>query len=241
MHEIPDLSNRPQTPDAELRPAIEQMASGRRITRDQERIALRALEDADFALLANRALQQGADPEFLRRTSPFAFAQLARKIGLSAEQAHAAIERAHKFGPGSFAEDSAEEMLWLLMVKHSADEMENAHATCAEIVRRSAHHLVEFERYASQADHPEQDAREHREELIRITQPIGIAEQGENIPLYTSDIGHYLAYRSGHPVAAVRASNGLVFYGTDGSVTLSEAGIACDKQISDFFGIVFPK
>ncbi len=68
-----------------------------------------------------------------------------------------------------------------------------------------------------------------------------MADQGENIPLYTSDIGHYLAYRSGHPIAAVRAADGLVFYGTDGSVTLSEAGIACDKQITDYFGIVFPK
>lgn len=221
--------------------SIEVLASNRSISRDQERVSMRVLEDADFALMANRSLHQGADPEFLRRTAPASVKRLADLLGLDESEAHRAIEQAHKLGPGSLAEDSAQEWLWLLMAMHSLDEAKQDDVDPGEVMRRSAHCLVDFEKFASACEDPETDARNQRERFIQEYRPIGDADLGEGIPLYDSDIGHYVAYRSGIPVAAVLSKHGLVFYGSDGSVTLKESGVEVDKELSPYFGIVFPK
>jgi hypothetical protein len=229
------------------RAQIVDLSKRRLITRDQERIADGALQDPDFALLANRALNQGTDPELLLRTVPEAVMSVGGRLGLSREQATKAIQTAHRTGPGSLSKDSAEEWLWLILAKHSLDEAAKP-VRPEDVLAESARKIVEFERYAfDYTSEPTiarralmRDAKEFRDQIIQRTTPVGDAPQGSGIPLYDSDMGFYAAYRTGHPVAAVRDANGLVFYGTDGSVTLEAAGIKVDKLLSPTFGIVFP-
>jgi len=54
------------------------------------------------------------------------------------------------------------------------------------------------------------------------------------------DRGFYAGYKQGHHVVAVD-DGGLRFWGTDTSITLKEAAIEVDKQISPYFGVVFHK
>lgn len=219
---------------------IAELAQTRQINRDQERIAVTAIGDADFALLANRALQQGTDPELLRRTVPESVYTVAATLGLTPEQADNAITRAHRTGPGLLPIDSADEWLWLTLAKHSVDET-NTPQEPAQVLAESARRIVAFERYAASMPNVEGDARAYRETIIARTQSIGTAPLGSGVPLYENDLGFYVAYRTGSPVAAVRTPEGLTLYGTNGSTTLADAGITVDKQLSDTFGIVFPK
>lgn len=226
------------TPES-VRTQIADLSKTRRINRDQERIADTALQDPDFALLANRALNQGTDPELLLRTVPESVYRIAQHLGLTPDEAARAIKTAHRTGPGSLPKDSPEEWLWLSLAKHSIDEA--AKPTEPErMLAASARKIVAFEKYAEKMLFVESDAMHFRGEIINRTQPLGDAPQGSGVPLYDSDMGFYVAYRTGHSVAAVRSSDGLIFYGTDGSVTLEAAGIKVDKQLSPTFGIVFP-
>jgi len=233
-----------------VRSNITELSKSRKITRDQERIADGALENQDFALLANRILNQGTDPELLRRTVPEAVYFVATQLGMTQEEADKAIETAHKMGPGSLPVDSKQEWLWLILAKHSVDEAEKPE-TPAAVLRSSARKIVALENYADSKPTPEAveaDAREFRKLKLAETQPIGKAPQQmktkegtlADIPLYDHDLGFYAAYRSGSPIAAVKDKDGLVFYGSDGSLTLEEAGIKLDKPLSPYFGIVFP-
>jgi len=62
------------------------------------------------------------------------------------------------------------------------------------------------------------------------------------VPLTEGDTGFYAGYKLGHPVVCVKTPGpGPVFYGSDGSVTLAEAGIELDVEVSPHFGIIFPK
>jgi len=245
MSEQPSVPASPEqkpvvpTVDA-VKAQLAEMSKAKIITRDQEKIGAAVLEDEYFALLANRALMQGADPEFLRRTAGEAFSVLASRLGLSIEEAHQAIETAHRSGPGSFAVDSAQEWLWLVMVKHSLDEA-NKPKDPAQVVAASARMLVAFEAYAHGTGDAVADAKAYRAEMLAKIQPVGTAPQGADIPLYENDLGFYAAYRNGKHAAAVRTKEGLVFYGTDSSVKLGDLGIKVDKQLSDYFGIVFPQ
>lgn len=242
----PTFGNQPVTPEAEKTPlqAVQETISGlaksRAVTRDQERVANEVLADQKYALLANRTLNQGADPAWLQMVAPEAVAVIATSFGLSSEQVNNAIELAHKAGPAAFAIDSPEEMLWLLLAKYSideADKLEGPH----KVVAASARKMVELEQYASGQHDFLADAQAYRTKILSEVISHEIASLGSGVPLYTSDLGFYAAYRTGNHVAAVRATDGLVFYGTDGSVTLEEAGITVDKPLSKTFGIVFPK
>lgn len=221
------------------RAQVADLSQRRIITRDQERIADGALQDSDFALLANRALNQGTDPELLLRTVPESVHAIATKLGLTPDQARKAIQTAHRTGPGSLPKDSSEEWLWLSLAEHSLDEATKPKEP-ERVLAASARKIVEFERYAGGNPDVERDARAFREGILERTKSIGDAPQGSGIPLYDSDLGFYAAYRTGHPVAAVKTPDGLTFYGTDGSTTLKEAGITIDKELSPVFGIVFP-
>lgn len=223
------------------RAQVADLSKRRLITRDQERIADGALQDPDFALLANRALNQGTDPELLLRTVPDAVVSIAGRLGLSREQATKAIQTAHRTGPGSLPKDSAEEWLWLILAMHSVDEATKPKEP-ERVLFLTARKIMEFEDYSRDAVDPqvERDARAFREGILERTKPVADAPQGSQVPLYDSDLGFYAAYRTGHPVAAVKAPDGLVFYGTDGSVTLEAAGITVDRQLTPIFGIVFP-
>ncbi len=224
----------------DVKSGISELVDDRLINRDQENILGKVLESADFALLANRALNQGTDPELLRRTLPDSVYAVAKQFGLSPEQADSAIEKAHKLGPGSLAKDSSEEWLWLILAKHSADEAKIVDDP-AKMLAASARQIVAFEQYASSEADILQDAKEYREQILKNTQSIEMAPLGNEVPLYVSDLGFYAAYRSGYSVAAVRATNGLVFYGSDGSTSLEDQKISVDKVLSPYFGIVFPK
>ncbi|MBI4434916.1 hypothetical protein HY635_03850 [Candidatus Uhrbacteria bacterium] len=226
------------TPES-VRALVADLSKARRITRDQERIADTALQDPDFALLANRCLNQGTDPELLLRTVPESVHAIAQRLGLTPEQAEQAIQAAHRTGPGSLPKDSPAEWLWLALAEHSLDEATKPKEP-ERVLAASARKIVEFERYAGSEPDVERDARAFRETILERTKPIDDAPQGSGIPIYDSDLGFYAAYRTGHPVAAVRTPDGLVFYGTDGSVTLEAAGITVDKLLSPTFGIVFP-
>lgn len=219
---------------------IAELANGRKINRDQERIGTQALTNPDFALLANRAMNRGTDPELLKRTVPESVYAVAKTFGLSPEQADSAITTAHQRGPGSLAKDSPEEWLWLILAKYSMDESKHSEDP-AKVLAASARMIVGFEQYAMRSPDPLPDAKAYREDILAKTQPIGSAPLGKEIPLYDSDLGFYAAYRTDHPVAAVKGDDGLVFYGTDGSVTLEQAGIKPDKLLSPLFGIVFPE
>lgn len=226
------------TPES-VRAQVADLSKARRINRDQERIADTALQDPDFALLANRCLNQGTDPELLLRTVPESVHAIAARLGLTPEQAARAIQAAHRTGPGSLAKDSADEWLWLSLAEHSLDEATKPKEP-ERVLAASARMIVKFEQYAGSTPDVERDARAFREGILERTKPVGDAPQGSGIPLYDSDLGFYAAYRTGHPVAAVKTPDGLTFYGTDGSVTLEAAGIKVDKQLSPTFGIVFP-
>lgn len=230
------------TPES-ARAQVADLAERRLITRDQERIADTALQDPDFALLANRALNQGTDPELLLRVVPHAVERVAYELGLTLDEARKAIQTAHIRGPGSLPVDSKEEWLWLILAKYSVDEAMKPKEP-ERVLIESARMLAAFENYATDPDILdigfEEEARAFREEILRRTQAIGTAPLGTDVPLYGKDLGFYAAYRSGKPVAAVRTPDGLTFYGTDGSVTLEAAGITVDKQLSPTFGIVFP-
>ncbi|MCI0479052.1 hypothetical protein L0Y59_00705 [Candidatus Uhrbacteria bacterium] len=237
MTETPPLQ--PANPAETAKAAIADLAKNRAVNRDQERVATLAIEDPGFALLANRALNQGADPELLRRTMPEAFTSVAAKLGLSEEDAVKTIEQAHAMGPGSLPMDSSKEWLWLILAKHSADEAK-APAKPEQVMADTARRLVRFEAYAEGNPDVEADARAFRTDMLAKIAPVGMAPQGADVPLYEHDLGFYAAYRNGKHVAAMKDANGLVFYGTDGSVTLEQSGIAVDKPLSPFFGIVFP-
>ncbi len=219
---------------------IQQLGESRKVTRDQERIGVQALENADFALVANRALNQGTDPELLNRTVPESVNKIAEKLGLTPEQATEAIALAHQRGPGALGVDSSEEWLWLVLAKHSTDESK-AKNDPAKTLADTARKIVAFEQYANQAADPMGDAKAFRSEKLEKVQPTGMAPLGANVPLYESDLGFYAAYRTGHAIAAVKSADGLVFYGTDGSIDLEKAGIKVDKVLSPTFGIVFPE
>ncbi|MFZ6015020.1 MAG: hypothetical protein ACOYUZ_01555 [Patescibacteria group bacterium] len=240
MSEMPPSSERGPSLKEKVLGEIKELSSNREISRDQERIAKAALEDPGYALLANRALNQGTDPELIRHTMTEAFDKLAENLGISPEEAHAAIEKAHKMGPGSLAVDSKEEWVWLLCAKHSVDEAQRPTDPKA-VLAETARTLVAFENYANGSANFEADARDFREQLKEMVKPIGDAPKDEDIPLYENDYAFYVAYRSGKNAAAVRSKDGLVFYGTDGSVTLEELGVKVDKQLSPYFGIDFPK
>ncbi|MDO8581676.1 MAG: hypothetical protein Q7S16_02260 [bacterium] len=220
---------------------IAELSKKRVITQDQERIGDAALKDKEFALIANRALNQGTDPELLRRTVPESVHAIAEQLGLSDEDANKAIEIAHSRGPGSLAKDSASEWLWLTLARFSTDEAGKAGLPPEKVLAASARKIVAFEQYAGGSPSVEKDARGYRDELLEKTKPVGTAPLGTNVPLYTSDLGFYAAYRTGNSVAAVKDAKGLVFYGTDGSTTLKDAGIVVDKELAPGFGIVFPK
>ncbi|MBI4433982.1 hypothetical protein HY632_04345 [Candidatus Uhrbacteria bacterium] len=224
----------------DTRTLIAELVEHRKITRDQERIAARAFEDPTFAILANRTLLQGTDPELLRQTIPESVNAIAAQLGLTPEQAAATIATAHRTGPGSLPIDSAAEWLWLILAKFSINEAGKPNAP-QTVLAASARMIVACETYANENPAVEIDAREYRDHMLRTVQPIGTAPLGADIPLYADDLGFYVAYRTGHHVAAVRSADGLTFYGTDASLTLADAGIAVDKPLSPVFGIVFPK
>lgn len=240
MSELPPSSERELSLKDKVLKGITELSTNRVITRDQERIASTALWDSDYALLANRALNQGADPELLRHTMTEAFEKIAERLGLEPEQAHQAIEKAHKMGPGSLAVDSAEEWLWLIMVKFSLDEA-NKPQKPKNVLAESARMMVAFENYSRGNSDFVAEAKDHRELIKSQVQPFDTAPKGTDIPLYANDYAFYVAYRSGKHAAAVRSKDGLIFYGTDSSVTLEELGIKVDKQLSPYFGLDFPK
>ncbi len=240
--EIPQASAEKQviTPHELVVDSVKELAGKRHINREQERVADTALRDAEFARIANRALFQGVDPELLRLTLPKEVEKIALALGLSKEDADKAIEIAHTMGPGSLSKDSPQEWLWLILAKHSHDEAQSPQKP-AELLAETAEKLMAFRAYASGTPNPEADARAFREEILKKVQPIGIAPQGTDVPLYDSDLGFYAAYRGGKHIAATRDKNGLIFYGSDGSVELANAGIKTQKALSPYFGIDFPE
>ncbi|MCA9390813.1 MAG: hypothetical protein KC582_00990 [Candidatus Magasanikbacteria bacterium] len=219
---------------------IHELGEKRLITPDQASVSEKAVRNKDYALVANRALTQGTDPELLNRTVPESVNKVADKLGLTPEQATEAIALAHQRGPGALSVDSSEEWLWLVLAKHSADESK-ANNDPAKTLADTARKIVAFEQYANQATDPMGDAKAFRGEMLEKVQPTGMAPLGANVPLYESDLGFYAAYRTGHAIAAVKSTDGLVFYGTDGSIDLEKAGIKVDKVLSPTFGIVFPE
>lgn len=250
MPNIPPSTEQPPVTLETIKNNVAELSKGHKITRDQERIADEALENPDFALMANRALKRGTDPELLRRTVPEAVYFVATQLGLSQEEADKAIETAHKIGPGSLPIDSKQEWLWLILAKYSVDEAEQQE-TPAATLRASAKKIVAMENYSDGKPSPEAveaDAREYRKLRLAETQPIGKAPQQmknkegvmADIPVYDKDLGFYAAYRSGSPIGAVKDKDGLLFYGSDGTLTLEEAGVKVDKPLSPYFGIVFP-
>lgn len=228
------------SPTEVTRNAIAELSKSKSITREQERIADASLADSSFALLANRSLNQGADPAWLSMVVPDAVNTVASHLGLTPEQADAAIKLAHSAGPGAFKQDSPEEFLWLVLAKHSIDEA-NKSAEPAKVLAASARKMVQLEQYVASNPSFETDARAFRQQIIEEVKQEGSAALGTDIPLYANDLGFYVAYRTGHHAAAVRSKDGLFFYGTDGSLTLEQSGIKVDKQLSPTFGIVFPQ
>jgi hypothetical protein len=227
-----------ENPIDALLTTVDELAKSRNITRDQQRLAASVLSDQKFATLANRTLNQGADPAWLLVVTPESVKKLADSFGLSSDQVEKTIASLHSAGPGALIQDSPEEFLWLILAKYSVDEAQKSKDP-TKVVAASARKMVEFENYVAGNASFENDAREYRKVMIEKIQSVGDAPLGNNVPLFANDLGFYIAYRSGHSVAAVRAIDGTVYYGTNGTKTLEEADVQVDKALSPHFGIVF--
>ena len=205
------------------------------ITRDQERIASEAMKSETFALLSNRIMNQGSDPESIRLIEVEAFRKVAEKLGLNEKQAIDAIQIAHKFGPAALKDKSSEEELWLLTASISADESDKKELS--DRLKQFVYAIDEIRGMSEKStDELKNIANEYRNYILSTITPIGKTESG--IPIYNDDLGFFSAYRSGHKAAIVDAGD-YSAVGTTPDTTLEKEGISVDKKLSDQFGLIF--
>lgn len=188
-------------------------------------------------ILANRLITRGADPYALEY-------YLKGKVSPH-------IEAAHFGGPGSLTGDDKND--WLLKAYHSADEFAQANATVRERLEGFLSGAEELQGLVSVEydQDPERNAKKiaSMEEEIKSLPFTRQILGGVEMRLYTSDLGFAAAYWSGEEFAAVKASDGLTFIGSDktgGGRPLPEIGIKVDKELKRdeepcHFGIIFPE
>jgi hypothetical protein len=182
--------------------------------------------EMDDAILANRAIDRGADP--------FAIQYLAD----GEVQPH--IRSAHFNGPGSLEGEEQDE--WLFLASLSEDE----HGEPLSL-REKLLGLADAVSLYREMGRPTTDSlilqRARRIEKVREqikSLPFEMEEvSGRSLRVYTADLGFAAAYWSGEVCAAVRQPDGLTFVGSKGP-TLAELGIQVDKPLSEQFGIIFP-
>ncbi len=225
-----------QSPVSDIVESVEQLSTDKQITRDQERIVTAVLQDPEQAMLINRLVNQGSDPESLRKVNPDAFKRIADTIGLSEEEAVKVIQKAHHLGPAVLEDGGRDEILWLLIASISADESAK---------RNLADRLVQFgqaiERMNQMADKTDEDLRaqalNYKTEILEKIKPISHTPNG--VPIYNKDLGFFAAYRSGIQAAIVQANDGYDAVGTTPDTTLAEQGLSIEKEISPHFGLNF--
>jgi hypothetical protein len=231
--------NIPETPApvASLSESIKALANDRKITRDQERISSSVLENPEYALLANRVMNQGADPESLRLIDPASFKALGEKLGLDEAVSIQAIQTAHGKGPAALADGSKEEALWLILASLSLDE--SSGTPMAERLIHFGDSLRQLKALSQKdADELMEIAKVFRAQVIEENQPIG--KTAEGIPIYKGDFGFFSAYRSKFKAAIVQAE-GYDAVGTTPDTTLEEQNLSVDKKLSPQFGLRFKK
>lgn len=225
-----------QSPVSGIIESLEQLSADKQISRDQERVVTAVLQDPEQAMLANRLLNQGADPESLRKANPDAFRRIADTLGFSEEEGIEVIQKAHHLGPAALEDGGRDEILWLLFASISVDESAK---------RNLADRLVQFgqaiESMNQMADETDEDLRmqalNYKTDILEKIKPIGHTPNG--VPIYNKDLGFFAAYRSGIQAAIVQADDGYDVVGTTPDTTLAEQGLSAEKEISPHFGLNF--
>ena len=187
---------------------------------DAARLASISLKlTGDEAMLALRALGQGADP--------------ASNMYLATGEVPVFIEHAHRNGPGGLV--GAEQDEWLYQAAISADESKDS--------TLRGRILGLFAAQMAMANDTPADRRRRidakRAEIASLpftTRAIG----GREMRVYTADLGFAAAYWSGEPCAAVLGSfNGEPYLAVGSNGTpLVELGVKVGKAIAPCFGIV---
>jgi hypothetical protein len=232
---IPDKNTDSLSASQEIAVKITKLSESRQITRDQERISVEALNNPEFALLTNRVMNQGSDPESIRLTDTASFKKVCEKLELSEQEGIDAIQKAHRLGPAALEDGSRGEALWLLTASISVDETQKI--SFSERLLQFADALRQLKEMA-ETDLPKllEQAKNYKDKVLKETSPIGRTPEG--IPIYDKDLGFFAAYRSGIKAAIVQAK-GYDAVGTTPDTSLAEQGLTVDKQLSPNFGLRF--
>jgi hypothetical protein len=225
---------RKENTTTEIESLFSRLSQDKLITRDQERVGKEIATDPNLALITNRLMNQGSDPESLRLIDPESFNLIAEKLGLTSEQAAGAITTAHTKGPASLENESAEENLWLLLA--SISEEHEGTGSIKERLEQFHGALTDLETFAEfDKEDLETEAGEFKESLLKEIKPI---REEDGIPVYEEDIGFFVAYRKGCKAAMVEQPE-ITFVGTTPDTTLEEQGLKVDKQLTPHFGLRF--
>jgi len=232
LKSVPDSNPESNNQVADAVKAIKKMSGDKQITADQERIATYALsKNSEFALLANRILNQSADPESIRLLNPKEFKAIAEILGMTEEDAQLAIEASHKSGPAGLTDNSKEEDLWLLLASLSSQNSD----TLADRLMNFAKSITGMREMAKmQQEELKTIAVKYKQKIIDTIVPVAHTENG--IPIYKDQLGFFAAYRQGFKAAMVDSGSRRMV-GTTPDTSLDEQGLKVDKKLSEQFGI----
>lgn len=217
-----------------------------------------AASERDCTVL-NRCFLQGPDPLFLMETCSKEFTTLCEMLRLDEAEGRDAIERAHWEGPGvlldadkgiglsACVEDERfettpwkREALWLILasVSDTTEEDYKQDVTFVERLQRAMGAGIQFAFQIRRiADGYRTPATLALMALTKFDNTTVFTQDARNIPTTDQDIGFYLAYKRGHPAAAVHHGD-KTFYGTIPGTTLDEQGIQVDVKVSESYGFV---
>lgn len=208
----------------------------------------------------NRAFLQGPDPLFLMETCPAEFTLLCRHLGLPESEGRDAIEQAHWRGPGvllppgetglppDFIEASLGDMsqaplawrreaVWLFLAAMS-DTTEEDYKPEISLLERFQRAMRAGQKFARVMDDPMTTPWVVADiALTKFLKTTVFTLDEAGIPHTDQDVGFYMAYKAGHPVAAVHYGD-KIFYGTIPNTTLDDCGVTVDVKVSESYGFI---
>ena len=232
------------------------------MTRDQERVIELVSGHPELATVLNRLCLQGMDPlsyiELCRTQVSFALVAVGAVTRDAMDKAIADVRLAHTRGPTTeiLPENSPSEDLWLFLASFSEEERGESVADAENPVSRLRASLMQIEKMKDFLDdsfHSVADPYRliaDRVAGMRATamnathlHDLKFSEDSPYIPVYSTDLGFFRAYRTGHSVACVTHGNGKpLYFATDGTIEIDDPSlnIPLDVKITPYFGFIQP-